>query len=174
LVAQKEEEEKRNRTAQEAEAALLAGVEEEVRQKALLEGQLRSRLEEYRSLEQAALTAQGRENATVALLEDRLRAAKETLRSKSGDMFALREVVVEAEREKGVLVGRQTVLERLGEAFGPRGVQHYVFMGVVRQLEDIANGRWEGCVVFYSSVAMCLCCFVCTCVCDEDACLCVF
>ena len=31
------------------------------------------------------------------------------------------------------------MLERLGEIFGPRGIQQYVFMNVVRQLEDIAN-----------------------------------
>ena len=39
-----------------------------------------------------------------------------------------------AEDERVTIAGRLPLWEKLSEAFGPRGIQHFVFMGVVRYL----------------------------------------
>ena len=58
----------------------------------------------------------------MILLEDRMAAAKDSLKSKSADLFALQEALTTARQQRERILGQQEVLEKLAEAFGPRYV----------------------------------------------------
>ncbi len=103
-------------------------------------------------------------NATVSLLAERLDAAEKNLFSKSGqDLFfieicvlfyliliclcyilielvsMLDEQISNSLNEQHVLIQNATVLDKLGEVLGSRGIQHFIFLGIVMQIEQIAN-----------------------------------
>ena len=56
------------------------------------------------------------------LLEDRLAAAKDILKTKSAGLFVLQETLTTADQHRARLLGQQEVLEKLADAFGPRCV----------------------------------------------------
>lgn len=103
------------------------------------EQDLRRKLEELRRFEATVTTSQSQTSVTIALLEDRIASAKQGLAVKSAPLLELEAAVAQADRDKEDIIARGAVLERLAEVLGPRGIQHYVFMGVIRLLEQIAN-----------------------------------
>jgi DNA repair exonuclease SbcCD ATPase subunit len=103
------------------------------------EQDLRRKVEEFRRLEATVSSSQSQANVTIALLEDRINSAKQGLAVKSAPLLELEAAVAAADRDKEDIIARSAVMERLGEVLGPRGIQHYVFMGVIRLLEQIAN-----------------------------------
>jgi hypothetical protein len=77
------------------------------------------------------------------MIDDRLKTARESLNSKSLPLFQLEGVINEASQELKNCIDRGVVLERLLECRGPRGIQHYVFLSTLKQLEEIANSYLE-------------------------------
>ena len=56
-----------------------------------------------------------------------------------GALFNIQQIVKDLENEKSKLIQQSVIYEKLSEIFGPKGIQHFVFIGVILQLEDIAN-----------------------------------
>jgi DNA repair exonuclease SbcCD ATPase subunit len=104
-----------------------------------VEASLRRTLEELRVLETRSTSSQGQANATVLLLEDRVKQAREAAAAKAGVLYELEDAMRGIRAQEREIAARSLVLERLAEVLGPRGVQHYVFISVLKQLEAIAN-----------------------------------
>ena len=71
--------------------------------------------------------------------EGRLQDSQNILQAQSSVMFKLEEEAKESGNEKIDLKRNSIILEQLASIIGPRGIQHYIFTGVLRLLESIAN-----------------------------------
>ena len=121
----------------------LAAHEESLRSLHAEERDLRQRAEALLRAETAAAAASASAQAGVALLQERIRALQDAALTKAGPLLALQESVAKAMLERDAIVSRQAVLERLAECLGPRGIQHFIFSGVLGQLEGVANAYLE-------------------------------
>lgn len=117
----------------------LAAAEQQLAALVEVEASLRRTLDELRVLETRSTTSQGQANATVLLLEDRVKQAREAAAAKTGVLYELEDAMRGIRAQEREIAARGLVLERLAEVLGPRGVQHYVFVSVLKQLEAIAN-----------------------------------
>lgn len=75
----------------------------------------------------------------IALQADRVAAARQNVKAREEAASALDAVVLESIERRKVLAAHSAVLERLADVLGPKGIQHYIFTGVLKQLESIAN-----------------------------------
>ena len=103
------------------------------------EGSLRRKLDDLRSAEASATSQQGQINATATLIEDRLKQAHDKEAAHAEELRAIGAVMDALRSQEREIAARGMVLERLGDVLGPRGIQHFVFMSVLKQLETIAN-----------------------------------
>lgn len=126
-----------------SQSASLQAAEEKIRLLAERARELSVKIEGLRKAENEIMALETQANATVSMIEDRLKAAKEHLNSKSLPLFQLESVIEEASQELKSCIDRSVVLERLLECLGPRGIQHYVFLSTLKQLEEIANSYLE-------------------------------
>ena len=100
---------------------------------------LKNNIDELSRIENELSNTQTRANATISLIEDRLKSARDSVTTKSIPLFELEDIVARGNQEKRDIVARAAVYSRLGDCLGPRGIQHYIFLGLLRQLEEIAN-----------------------------------
>ena len=126
-----------------SQTASLQAAEEKIRLLAEKARELSTKIEGLRKAESEVMALETQANATVSMIEDRLKAAKEHLNSKSLPLFQLENVIEEASQELKNCIDRSVILERLLECLGPRGIQHYVFLSTLKQLEEIANSYLE-------------------------------
>jgi DNA repair exonuclease SbcCD ATPase subunit len=103
------------------------------------ESALRKTLDALREAESTWTSLEGKTNSTLALLEDRVRQAQDKHRVQAEILAELQAVMAGLKAQENDITARGLVLERLGEVLGPRGIQHYVFMSTLKQLEAIAN-----------------------------------
>jgi len=126
-----------------AQTASLQAAEDKVRSLTERSREIYSKIEELRKAENEIMALETRANATVSMIDDRLKTARESLNSKSLPLFQLESVIEEASLELKNCIDRGVVLERLLECLGPRGIQHFVFISTLKQLEEIANSYLE-------------------------------
>jgi DNA repair exonuclease SbcCD ATPase subunit len=100
---------------------------------------LKATIDELNRIENELNNKETRANATLTLIEDRLKSAYESVQTKSIPLFELEDIVSRGNREKKDIAARAAVYSRLGDCLGPRGIQHFIFLGLLRQLEEIAN-----------------------------------
>lgn len=111
-------------------------------------------------MEESSRRRQASANSTVTLAEDRWRGANVTLKEKLGSSFQisaftriyndtcnftetkqkLLSVLASIEHEQLRSKDMSIMFERLEEVLGLRGIQQYLFISVVRSIEEIANG----------------------------------
>lgn len=107
------------------------------------ERELRLRAESLARAEAAAASAEAAAQAGVALLEERIKSLRDASLAKAGPLHSLQESIAKAVGERDLILSRHAVLERLEELLGPRGIQHFVFTGVLGQLQGAANAYLE-------------------------------
>jgi len=103
------------------------------------EQQLKQKIELLRAAEMDLSSNQGKINASVLLISDRLASSKQAVSERSAALFELEQLIADANTQQQRMAARGAVLERLADVLGPRGIQHFIFSQVLRQLEQIAN-----------------------------------
>ena len=96
-------------------------------------------LEEARKYENSNVEAQMKIDSLANYYEGRLQDSQKILQAQSSILFKLEEEAKESGNEKIDLKRNSIILEQLASIIGPRGIQHYIFTGVLRLLESIAN-----------------------------------
>lgn len=75
----------------------------------------------------------------MAVLEARKKATNESTEKAEEALMHIDLKMTQLLEERDRLHSNATVLGMTAEVLGPRGVQHYIFMSVIRVLEEIAN-----------------------------------
>jgi DNA repair exonuclease SbcCD ATPase subunit len=75
----------------------------------------------------------------LAVLEERKSAYVDNISSREKNIALLEQGIDDLNREREALQFQTTVLDKTADVLGPRGVQHYIFMTVIRVLEAVAN-----------------------------------
>ncbi|KAJ1441119.1 hypothetical protein B484DRAFT_476493, partial [Ochromonadaceae sp. CCMP2298] len=117
---------------EEERVRLLGAAEESAEQLERMERETRGQLEALR-------LSQGASDRLLDVLRERSSAAQRAEAEKSEALAEVQRVLEENASAARALQQQVTVLECLNAVLGPRGIQNYVFQGVILQLEGIAN-----------------------------------
>ena len=100
---------------------------------------LHMQLDDVRKHEAESIYLRTESNAVIKSLESKLQDSKESISKQSSTLFELESKIKNGEKEKEELMNSSIILGELASIFGPRGIQHYIFLDALRELEDIAN-----------------------------------
>ena len=107
-----------------------------------------------RNIESSRSLAHGAIQATINLLGDRINLLNNTIHEKKGNDIAifyhiytniienirmLEVTINDFEKEQKEITQQCLIFDQLISVFGPKGIQNYVFLEVIKQLEDISN-----------------------------------
>jgi DNA repair exonuclease SbcCD ATPase subunit len=123
----------------ESMASKLQAQELKYRQLQDKEKQLRSQLERLRVREHENSLSRNRQESSLQLLRDRAASINRTVSDQKRIFDDLEKQLQKTEKLRLEFIHRTSILERLDDVFGPRGIQHFVFMQTIQQLENIAN-----------------------------------
>jgi DNA repair exonuclease SbcCD ATPase subunit len=100
---------------------------------------LRQKLDAARRHQQEQMLAMRSDDTKVSLAQDRIKGALLGVGEKTAAVERLAEILAANASQAQEITAHSVVLERLGAALGTRGIQNYVFQGVIGQLESITN-----------------------------------